>query len=71
MFRCMFRIVCLDECLGFTLRKIIFQKNVNNITQTLFHNKPWDPKSHCISFYFLNQILMNLNHTLTFILQNN
>jgi hypothetical protein len=43
MFRCMFRIVCLDECLGFILReKNQFSKNMNNITQTIFLNKPWD-----------------------------
>ena len=61
MFRCMFRIVCLDECLGFILRKINFQKNVNKPHSNHFPNKPWDPTSHCIFFsIFLNQISMKI-----------
>lgn len=64
MFRCMFRIVCLDEWLGFILRKNQFSKKYEQNHSNHFLNKPWDSKSHCIfSFHFLNQISMKINHT--------
>ena len=65
MFRCMFRIVCLDEWLGFILRKIIFPKNLNKLHSNILHNKPWGQNPIEFSFYFLNQISTNFNHTLT------
>jgi len=61
MFRCMFRIVCLDECLGLILRKNQFSKQMWTTSLKSFPNKPWDPTSHCIFlFHFLNQISMKI-----------
>ena len=65
MFRCMFRIVCLDECLGFTLRKINFPKNVNNITQIFFLINLGIKIPLNFPFLFLNKNLINFNHTQT------
>ena len=71
MFKCMSRIVCLDECLdvclGITiLRKILFSKKYEQYHSNHFLNKLWDQNPIDFPFIFLNKILMNFNHTLTF-----
>jgi hypothetical protein len=53
MFRCMFRIECLDECLGFTLRKNYFPNKPEQYHSNHFLNKPWDQIPLYFPFIFL------------------
>jgi hypothetical protein len=46
--------VCLDVCLGALKHrpKFSFQKNMNNFTQIIFPNKPWDQNPIVFPLYF-------------------